>query len=89
MHVLISLCALFVTGLVQAQLMEPEGPLQRDEVRLQEFLFEITLWQLPESGADAPLHLPLDCGWSMESGRSDFLVDRGLEWVDTRPATYA
>jgi transglutaminase-like putative cysteine protease len=67
MRVLILLCALFVTGLAQAQLMEPEGPLQRDKVRLQGFLFEITLWQLPESGADAPLHLPfvVDGPWSL------------------------
>lgn len=67
MRVLIPILALFVSVLAEAQLMEPEGPLQRDEVRLQEFLFEITLWQLPESGADAPLHLPLvvDGPWSL------------------------
>ena len=61
------IAVLWLTPDLQAQLIDPEGPLQRSDARLHVFEFDVTLWQMPEEGDAHPftMNLIVDGPWGM------------------------
>ena len=69
-HLLLVTAATFAVCLghhAPAQVIDPQGPLQRVEPRLQDMQYQITLWQQPAKHHEQPIEIPLivDGPWSM------------------------
>jgi hypothetical protein len=61
------IAATALAGASHAQIIDPEGPLQRSDARMHVVEFDITLWQMPDDGPDHPFTMKLivDGPWSM------------------------